>query len=196
MSVAALFVDGNGAYSRLPVDLWDKKRDAMRYSGPSPVVAHPPCQQWVNLAAVNWVRYRRQLPAWYPGGSDGGMFAHALDCVKRFGGVLEHPAGSWAFAAHGLPAPTIRGGWQRTVCGLWVCEIDQAAYGCAARKRTWLAANVASPPVMRWRETNGTHQVGWFDRAKPTLGKRAASATPEQLAVVLVDMARRCKAPC
>lgn len=101
--IAALFVETNGTYYGLPdVDPWDITRDARKYSGDDPVVAHPPCHLWVNLAAVNWKRYRRVLPAWYPGGNDGGCFAHALASIRRCGGVLEHPAFSHAWAYHGL----------------------------------------------------------------------------------------------
>lgn len=45
--VAALYVTTGGVYFGLPgVDPWDETRDARRYSGPWPVVAHPPCQRW------------------------------------------------------------------------------------------------------------------------------------------------------
>ena len=47
LAVSALFVQTDGAYFGLPhVDPWDEKRDARKYAGPNPVVAHPPCQRW------------------------------------------------------------------------------------------------------------------------------------------------------
>lgn len=56
--IAALFVQTNGCYFNLPnVDPWDIHRDARKYAGPHPVVAHPPCQLWVNFAALNYARY-------------------------------------------------------------------------------------------------------------------------------------------
>ena len=56
--IAALFVATDGAYFGLPgVDPWDVRRDARLYDGPHPVVAHPPCQLWVNFAALNFKRY-------------------------------------------------------------------------------------------------------------------------------------------
>jgi hypothetical protein len=196
--VAALFVDAQGLYPTLPdVDAWDESRDARLYAGPLPVVAHPPCHLWVNLAAVNWRRYTRQRPAWYPSGDDGGCFTAALRSVLTYGGVLEHPAHSHAWPYHGLPNPKYGRhgyGWTpHTYRGLmvWVCEVWQSAYGHRARKRTWLLyAGVSPPGQLDWSRQPGTHQVGWFDRSKPTLGKRAASATPREFAMALVELAK------
>ncbi len=188
--IAALYVHPKGPYAGLPdVEVWDEARDARTYAGPWPVVAHPPCHLWVNLAAVNYAR-GRAIPAWYPGGSDGGCFASALAAVRQWGGVLEHPAGSHAWAHHGLPRPRL--GWLRTLSGEWVCEVWQSAYGHQARKRTWLFYAGAVPPFeLDWRRDPGSHQVGWFDRAKPTLSKRAASATPPAFRDVLLALAQR-----
>ena len=114
---AALFVQPDGCYAGLPyVDAWPEHRDARKYTGPLPVVAHPPCQLWGAMANVNFARWggEHNRP-----GNDAGCFAAALESVRKFGGVLEHPAKSKAFAAHGLPAPN-GGGWQRTTCGGWV----------------------------------------------------------------------------
>lgn len=188
--IAALFIDPSGIYSKFPdVELWPEVRDARKYAGPHPVVAHPPCHLWVNLAAVNWKRYQRQRPAWYPGGSDGGCFASALASVRAWGGVLEHPAGSWAWAHHGLTRP-FGIGWVRCADREWVCEVWQSAYGHKARKRTWLFYSGDRPPKdLDWTRTPGEHQVGWFDRSKPTLGKREASATPIAFASALISLA-------
>lgn len=61
----------------------------------------------------------------------------------------------------------------------------------AARKKTWLAYCGSQPPFdLRWDRNPGSHQVGWFDRAKPTLGKREASATPVAFAEELIRLAR------
>ena len=205
MKVAALFVANPGCYIGLPdVDPWDVTRDARLYAGPHPVVAHPPCQLWVNFAALNFKRYggEHNRP-----GNDGGCFASALASVRRWGGVLEHPAGSNAWDRFGLSRPSRAAGWQASEerggpdrAGLWdggyVCEVWQSAYGHAARKRTWLYyVGSAPPPELDWTRTPGRAQIGWFDRIKPTLSKREASATPLAFRDVLLDLAWRSSSP-
>lgn len=201
--VAALFVETNGRYFGVPgVDPWDEPRDARTYVGPYPVVAHPPCFLWVNMAGVNWKRYKRQKPAWYPGGTDGGCFESALASVRKYGGVLEHPAFSHAWKHFDLRAPMqwtspqdVNVGWalhRQEGNGLysWVCEVWQSAYGHKARKRTWLYyVGRERPQELNWSRRPGSHQVGWFDRIKPTLSKKEASATPAEFAAQLLQLA-------
>ena len=184
--IAALYVQTDGVYFGLPnVDPWDEKRDARKYAGPWPVVAHPPCQLWTNLAAVNFKRYggEHNRP-----GNDGGCFASALAAVERWGGVLEHPAFSRAWDAHNLTRPQQRG-WTYGNYG-WTCEVWQSAYGHRARKRTWLYfVGDERPPELDWHHPEGSAQVGWFDRKKPSLSKREASATPIAFRDVLIGLA-------
>lgn len=186
-TVAALYVETGGCYFGLEgVDPWDIHRDARLYPGPWPVVAHPPCQLWVNLAALNYKRYggEHNRP-----GNDGGCFSAALDAVRRWGGVLEHPASSNAWAAFALQRPEF-GRWTRFGDG-WVTEVWQSAYGHRARKRTWLLVVGSDPPPLRWERLAGDAQVGWFDRAKPTLSKKEAIRTPTGFRDLLIALARR-----
>ena len=58
--VAALYVQPDGCYSDWPwIDAWHETRDARNYQGPLPVVAHPPCQLWGAMAAVNFASMGR-----------------------------------------------------------------------------------------------------------------------------------------
>lgn len=191
--VACLFLQPDSIYRRLPWCLcFDKIKDARRYSGPYPVVAHPPCQLWGAMAKVNYARYggEHNRP-----GNDGGLFAFALAQVRRVGGVLEHPAKSKAWPAHGLIKP--RGaGWQQCLDGGWVCEVWQSAYGHKANKATWLYC-YGSPMPARWTRPAGSHQVGWQDQRgkaknKPTLSGQAAASTPLAFARYLVSIAQNC----
>ena len=183
--IAALYVEAGGAYWDLPdVDPWDEARDARLYAGPHPVVAHPPCDRWHQLSAVNAKRWGFKI------NEDGGCFASALAAIRRWGGVLEHPAESRAFRFHGLPEPS-RGGWQRSIFGDWISEVDQAAYGHKARKRTWLVYSGANqPPALEWRRAKGTHQIGNFDQVLPRLPKSETSATPIPFRDLLIGIAR------
>lgn len=180
------------------VDCWGKERNAIFYTGPHPVVAHPPCQLWVNLAAVNFKRYggEHNRP-----GNDGGLFEHALVNVLTHGGVLEHPAFSLAWRYFKLQPPQRAGwnyGWATSLSDnhIWTCEVWQSAYGHRARKRTWLLyAGERDPFELNWRRKAGTHQCGWFDRIKPTLSKREANETPLAFARELVRLARHSRKP-
>lgn len=185
--IAALFVATGGCYFGLPdVDPWDVTRDARGYPGPHPVVAHPPCQLWVNFAALNYKRYggEHNRP-----GNDGGCFASALTSVRKYGGVLEHPAESKAWEAFELPKPQF-GRWNGDGVTGWVTEVWQSSYGHKARKRTWLYATGKEPKELEWFKTPATHQCGWFDRIKPNLSKKEASATPTLFKNVLLEIAR------
>lgn len=88
--VAALYVETGGSYFNLEgVHPWDAEADARTYAGPFPVVADPPCQRWGQLGAAAYARWggEHNRP-----GNDAGCFKAALFDVRRFGGVLEHPA--------------------------------------------------------------------------------------------------------
>lgn len=176
MTVAALYVETNGVYYGLPdVDPWDESRDARLYAGPHPVVAHPPCGPWGIFA--------RQGKTLRPLGDDDGCFAAALASIRAWGGVLEHPAGSSAFQRYGLPGPTSKG-WQATITGDWVAEVNQGNYGNPCRKPTWLYARARHLPELDYRR--GLFADGAFD----ALGKRARARTPVAFRDLLLSIAR------
>jgi hypothetical protein len=197
--VQALFVD-TGAKGVYPTLLgaercWGKDRDARKYVGTDPVVTHPPCNLWVNFAAVNWKRYGRERPAWYPGGTDHGCFEFALSTLWQNGGVLEHPARSHAWAHYGLTAPPAEGGWLHigTSC-LSICEVWQGAYGhrACSGKPTWLIYAGARPPFeLNWARTKGTIRMSGFDKRpdQKEMCKRERSATPRAFAETLIRLA-------
>lgn len=170
--IAALYVETGGAYYGLPdVDPWDEKRDARLYAGPYPVVAHPPCNRWVSYGA-QWKR-----------GDDGGCFASALDAVRRFGGVLEHPARSQAWRAFDLPRPASVAWVSRIDETGWAVEVDQHAYGFPTRKLTWLYA-VGCDPVGLLRPAVASL------RGCDALWSTRRSITPPAFRDVLLGMAR------
>ena len=167
--IAALYVETNGCYFGLPnVDPWDKPRDARLYAGPHPVVAHPPCDRWCQMAPVNQARYGHKI------GDDGGCFEAALSAVRNWGGVLEHPALSYAWSAYRLPRP-LSAGWIRTPCGGWVAHVEQRNYGHKARKATWLYAYGVDPPSLIWGA--GPEPEAWISTDRPRAELRARGIT-------------------
>jgi len=152
--IAALFVATDGVYAGLPgVDVWDEARDARTYAGPWPVVAHPPCQRWGRF----WHGSTRK-PHQFKLGDDGGCFAAALKAVRAWGGVLEHPKDSHAWAHFSLETPSdlgaADGGWVRADNQGWTCCVEQGHYGHFSRKPTWLyvvgRVPWLPPPQLHW----------------------------------------------
>lgn len=200
MLIAALFVQKNGVYSGLDfVDAWDAGRDARRYFGPHPVIAHPPCERWGRFAAdalgaQRWNRPRKIV------GDDGGCFAHALWCVRSFGGVLEHPCDSKAWRQHGLLTPPRWGGWVNAGDGVgWTCCVEQGHFGHRARKATWLYAVGCELPSLPWGPSRATAFATCPPRSQRKVGvqvlsRRERAATPigfRDLLIAMVNSGRK-----
>ncbi len=197
--VAALYVADKGVYYGLPhvVPYGLPECDAREYGGPYPVVAHPPCERWGRY----WhggpsARVRRVK------GDDDGCFAAALESVRRYGGVLEHPEASSAWHAFFLRAPPKCGGWVAADWhGGWTCCVDQGHYGHLAAKATWLYACGVELPSLIWgrcgkrlRLDDGYHSAEERRRSQRTgvcqrLSKRQRSATPEPFRDLLISIA-------
>jgi hypothetical protein len=188
--VAALFVQTGGVYFGMPdVDPWDVTRDARLYAGPHPVVAHPPCARWCQLARLVEHCYGHKV------GEDEGCFASALESVRKWGGVLEHPAETLAWERFALRTPNRPGGWLPTREGGYVCHVEQGHYGHPARKATWLYAfGVPHLPALIWgRCSTSTAMVSTLDKKnypqRTRVTKSAASRSPEPFSRILVSMA-------
>jgi hypothetical protein len=171
--IAALFVDPRGCYAGLPdVDPWDAARDARLYNGPWPAVAHPPCTRWGKLWAGQplWIKRTGERKA---KGDDGGCFAAALDAIRTFGGVIEHPEGSHAWQAFGLIEPPRNGCWVvADWLGGWTCCIEQGRYGHYARKPTWLYAAHCDLPSLEWGKRQARLDPAVIERIGLTRAKR------------------------
>ena len=185
-TVAALYVDPGGHYPKMVnVDPWDEARDAKKYTGPWPVVAHPPCGPWGAFAHL----CRKQDPE---------CVGKAIDSVRKFGGVLEHPRRSRAFAFHGLPLP----GDPPDAFGGTTIEVDQLQWGHVAHKWTWLYSVAVPieilqrPPPFPLRTPTHDLMGGRGRNAKANRGGRIEASqglrqrTPLSFAEWLVDMAR------
>ena len=187
--VAVLYVDPGGPYPSLVANWYDEARDGRSYDGPLPVVAHPPCGPWGAFAHLC------KSPA-----QDPALALRALEQVRRWGGVLEHPRGSRLYKHAGLPLP----GELPDAHGGRSVEVDQLHWGHVAHKRTWLylvgAGELPPAPypyrkpthdLMGGRGRNATAYRGGRLEASKELRRR----TPIAFAEWLVGLARNSRRP-
>lgn len=181
-TVAVLFARADSNYKALPgCDVWDIERDARRWPGGAPVVAHPPCRAWGRL---------RQFAK--PRPDEKALALFAVDQVRKFGGVLEHPASSTLWDAARLP---LFG--ERDEFGGWTLPIFQQWWGHRAEKATWLYVVGCAPaqiPTMPMVLGEASHVISSSSSGKPEVTKAEREHTPPALAQWLVELARQCKA--
>lgn len=182
-TVAALYIDPRGPYPGLSnVDIWDVERDARKYAGPHPVVAHPPCGPWGRLAHL----YK---------GTEHDCAPSAVAMVQRWGGVLEHPAHSRLWAHCELPGP----GEDPDDFGGHTVVVNQVEWGHACAKPTWLYVVGNTPTIAPpFPGRHPTHGIWYGDFARsghagPRLlgaSKEIRRRTPRLFAEWLVKIAR------
>jgi hypothetical protein len=172
--VSALFVRRDSIYKTFPaVDSWDIDRDARKFAGPGPVIAHPPCAQWGKLR-----RFARINPA------EKILALKALDFVRDFGGVLEHPMASslWSHCAGDNIG--------------WLFPLYQHTFGHLAQKSTLLYIVGCSPrdvPPFPLVLGHATHCLGrGSSRELSELPKSLRDKTPAAFAKWLLQLARSC----
>lgn len=201
MTPAALYIADNSIYKMLlpPECCWDKDRDATQYPGVAPVIAHPPCADYSRLSHL----HTRQEPR-------AALARIAIAQVRKWGGVLEHPAQSRLWGECYLPPPSALGIGDDL--GGWTLEVDQFDFGHISRKRTWLYVVGVDrgdmptlPPRDKVREPLSlwqTHKTGsekykeWL-RQMAKIGRANSRnlriATPPAFAKYLIEIARRVK---
>lgn len=150
-TVAALYVERGGPYFTMDgVDPWDVTRDARTYPGPWPVVAHPPCGPWGEL------RHLYQ-------GNEHDCAGIALESVRRWGGILEHPHRSKFWGVAGMPAPGPNNGAPGPADdhGGFCVTVNQVSWGHVARKRTTLYMVGISADLVRLTMRTGGTPTHW-----------------------------------
>lgn len=184
--VAVLFARADSVYKTLPgTDVWDIERDARRWPGGAPVVAHPPCRSWSVLKHFAKPRQdERDLAPW------------AVEQVRCWGGVLEHPKGSALWQHCNLPAPGERdkfGGWTKPVMQMWWghrAEKPTLLYivGLEPRNLPDIPLVLGDAPRVLFNKRRLRSGMPGF-RTECTREER--EHTPPALAEWLVDLARR-----
>lgn len=167
--VAALFVRRDTPYASLGCDCFDVRRDALTWRGGMPGVFHPPCRAWSQLSHFAKPRPgERQLAVW------------AMQMVRRWGGVVEHPYNSRLWRESSCLSFGVRDQW-----GGLLVPAFQSWWGHRAPKRSCFYV-VGAVPVMP--DDSHLKPLTTVER----LSAASREATPPELAKWLVNLAARC----
>jgi len=180
--VSVLFARRDSIYKQLPsVDVWDEDRDARNWPGGTPVVAHPPCAGYCRLRAfANEDAERDSHAIW------------AVEQVRKFGGVLEHPYLStlWKLDDLKLPVPGEFDQWDG-----YTVAMPQFWFGFPAMKATWFyivgcrPSNLPPVPLRLGKPEVIVSTTASGNSREMKKSERTVTVRP--LAEWLVDVARR-----
>jgi len=181
LTAAALYIDPRGPYPALLGHelCWDEARDARTYAGPWPVVAHPPCGPWGRLRFLCTKQ-------------DASLAPLAVDQVRAWGGVLEHPVDSLLWRHCRLPRP----GELPDEYGGRTYRVDQVSWGHCCVKPTWLyVVGVPSRRVVADMRSGGvpSRRVTSGPRGPrlPSASQQARRRTPVAFARWLISLAEQ-----
>lgn len=175
--IAVLCCARNSVYKSMDgVDCYDIDRDCRTFPGGMPIVGHPPCRSWSAYCA------HQAKPL--PGEKELGPWC--VEQLRKWGGVLEHPAHSRLFTTCGLPMPGQKIGREQTI------YVEQAQWGDTRQKKTWLCFfgidQIPELPPRVERDTTGDR------RRWQLMSKNQRSATIPAFAEWLIEAARRAHA--
>lgn len=188
--IPILFARKDSIYKTLPdCDVWDIERNALNWQGGCPAVAHPPCRAWGGLSHMAKPREgEKELAIW------------AVQKIRRWGGVLEHPKRSALWDFLGLPRP----GEKPDEFGGYSILVNQRWWGHRAEKATLLyivGCAVSNLPVFPLVLGKAEYIVGTsgrrcdgYRKAHREISKKEREATPLAFAEFLCEIARRCAA--
>lgn len=184
--VSALFTRKDSIYKTLGIDCWDIERDARKWPGGNPVIAHPPCRAWGQLSHMAKPRPdEKQLAIW------------SIGQIRKWGGVLEHPRASRLWKVMGLPL-----GKETDEYGGFTLSVNQFWWGHRAEKKTLLyicGCPRSELPEIPIRFETPTHVITCGTRKghpswKPRVTAKEREETPEAFAKWLIEVSNKCTA--
>ena len=174
--ISILFASKNSVYKIIPgLDVWDIDRNALNWPGGNPGIFHPPCRLWSR-----WMRHLSSAPK-----SEKNLALWSVEQVRKYGGVLEHPACSLLWDEAGLPKPGTgdQHGFSIALYQQWFghqCEKATWLYICGAKSLPEIPFVLGDAKLRgRWRHGGGG--IREVDRG----------ATPINFALWLVELAKR-----
>lgn len=118
-----LFCETNSVYFYLGCDVYTINNSALNCKSILPAIYHPPCREWSRM---------RKFANWHPGEKWLGVWA--IMRARKYGGIVEHPMGSYLFKFMHCPSPGI--GYDKF--GGFTIQVSQVEFGHKCRKLTWL----------------------------------------------------------
>ena len=180
--ISALFVTKNSIYKELNIDSWDIDRDARLWPGGNPCIAHPPCRAWGQLSHFAKPRPdEKELAIW------------AINQIRIYGGILEHPRGSKLWPHLNLPLGSeidSFGGFTISICQSWFghpCEKKTLLYICGCSPCELPEYPLSFDAVKFVISTKKTRY------SRPEASKKYREYTPINFAKWLIDVANKCK---
>lgn len=180
--ITVLFARKDSIYKSFPdLDVYDIFRDARTWRGGNSVIAHPPCRAWGQL---------RHFAK--PRADEKQLAQFSVDLIRKYGGVLEHPARSTLWQAAGLPPPG-----KFDAFGGFTFPIFQSHFGHRAEKKTFLYIVGMNPrhlPAIPFSLAPASHVCETRKRdGRPSIRKSEREQTPVDLALWLVSVAKLCE---
>jgi hypothetical protein len=186
--ISALYVRNDSIYKQLEIDCWDVERDARNWPGGNPIIAHPPCRAWGQLAHLA-----------KPREGEKGLAIHAIGLIRMWGGILEHPRTSKLWRELNLPMPGVLDNY-----GGYTLLVNQNWWGHKAEKKTFLyivgCPQKELPPIpisfdaiqytiaSKIKKKSGRRQ-------KKEITKKEREQTPIEFAKWLITVAENCTKP-
>lgn len=177
--IPVLFCQEGSIYKSFPVcDVWDATRNALNFDEPRPIIAHPPCHLFSRMRGLSTAPESEKELAYF-----------ALDHIRKYGGILEHPAHSTLWKEKSLPKPG-----QLDRFGGFTLVVSQFWFGHKADKLTWLyivgieSEDLPSIPfALGEPEFTVSYSKLKSVRVKREIPKRERSATPKRFAEWLIE---------
>jgi len=169
--ISILYAQQNSIYNQLSQDIWDITRDATKWPGGNPIIAHPPCRSWGNYKHKS---KGTQLEKSYA--------IHSIIMARLWGGIVEHPKNSHLWKTFQFPKPGKTDIYNGTII-----NINQSWFGHQAEKNTnlyivGLPLNKITYPLSLNYHTNTIENMS----------KKQREHTPIQLAKWLISIAQQC----
>lgn len=172
-----LFCDNDSIYKQLDCNVYDINRDALTCNSSLACVYHPPCRSWGRL---------RHFSGFHPG--EHLLSVWSILRIWKYGGILEHPAGSKLWNLLSLPLP----GKSYDLHKGFSVSINQSWFGHKCTKNTWLyicGINISELPSMPLNFNLITHSISSkkSNSGLIEIRKKDRSKTPVELANYLIS---------